>query len=132
MPWNSITRLALVALSSMAATAAHAQSSKFSLEYRVERSATAKLSVDACLETAKRASGALGYAPSVENRFPGQLAVFASGPANGGSSLVVYCIAVDQKTAFVVQAMDYSRPNSPAAARAANQVQAALLAAARR
>lgn len=108
----------------------HAQASKFALEYRVERKASVKLGLGACVDTAKKASAALGYQPAMENRFPGQLGVFASGPSGGGASLVVYCIAVDQKTAFVVQAIDYMRPNSPQAAKAADRVHAALMAAA--
>lgn len=110
---------------------AAAASSEFALEYRVERSAAAKLSIATCMNVAKQTSAALGYAPAMENRYPGQLGVFASGPDAGGASLIVYCIAVDQKTAFVVQAIDYSRPNSPAAARVADRVRAALLAAAK-
>jgi hypothetical protein len=113
-------------------TVSSAAASKFGLEYRVERASAAKLSVAACLDVAQRQSAALGYQTAVENRYPGQLTVLASGPRAGGSSLIVYCIAVDQKTAFVVQAMDYSRPNSPDAARIADRVHAALLAAAKR
>lgn len=113
-------------------TLSNAAASRFGLEYRVERTNAAKLSVAACLDVAKRESSAMGYEPAVENRYPGQLAVFASGPRAGGSSLIVYCIAVDQKTAFVVQAIDYSRPNSPAAARIADRVHAALIAAGKR
>ncbi|MES2036161.1 MAG: DUF6180 family protein [Pseudomonadota bacterium] len=115
---------------SLSATSASA-ASKFGLEYRVERTDSGKLSLDTCLATAKRASAAVGYAPAVENRYPGQLAVFASGPAAGGASLTVYCIAVDRKTAYVVQAIDYSRPNSPQAKKVADQVHAALVAAGR-
>ena len=113
----------------LSAPSAVAAPSKFGLEYRVERASSAKLSLDTCLGVAKRESAKLGYAPAVENRYPGQLAVFASGPAAGGASLMVYCIAVDQKTAFVVQAIDYSQPNSPAAKRTADRVHAALLSA---
>ena len=116
----------------LAAPAAGAAPSKFGLEYRVERANSAKLSLSTCLDVAKRESTKLGYSPAVENRYPGQLAVFASGPAAGGSSLMVYCIAVDQKTAFVVQAIDYSQPNSPAAKRTADRVHAALLSASQR
>lgn len=130
-----IPRLAGLALAAgcvvLPATSATAASSKFGLEYRVERASSGKLSLDKCLATAKRASAALGYVQAVENRYPGQLAVFASGPSAGGASLTVYCIAADQKTAYVVQAIDYSRPNSPQAAKAANQVHSALLAAGR-
>lgn len=111
--------------------AASAASQRFALEYRVERTASAKLSIATCLDVAKRESAAIGYVPAVENRYPGQLTTFASGPAAGGASLIVYCIAVDQKTAFVVQAIDYNRPNSPQSKRIADRVHSALLAAAR-
>lgn len=123
--------LALAAVGLSLPASASAASSKFGLEYRVERADSGKLSLDACFATAKRASAALGYVPAVEQRHPGQLAVFASGPGGGGASLTVYCIAVDRKTAYVVQAIDYSRPNSPQAAKVANQVHSALLAAGR-
>lgn len=109
-----------------------AAASKFGLEYRVERADSGKLSLTTCIDTAKRESAALGYVPASESRFPGQLTVFASGPAAGGASLIVYCIAVDKKTAYVVQAIDYNRPNSPQSVRVANRVHAALLAAGRR
>lgn len=115
-----------------APVAASAASERFALEYRVERTASAKLSIAECLDVAKRESAAVGYIPAVENRYPGQLTTFASGPRQGGASLIVYCIAVDQKTAFVVQAIDYNRPSSPQSERIANRVHEALLAAARR
>lgn len=132
MKANAVTGLMLAAGCLLSASPAGAASSKFGLEYRVERASSAKLSLSTCFDVAKRESAALGYAPAVENRFPGQLAVFAAGPAAGGSSLLVYCIAVDQKTAFVVQAIDYSRPNSPAAKRVADRVHAALLSSSQR
>jgi len=115
-----------------APVAASAASERFALEYRVERTASAKLGIGQCLDVAKRESAAIGYVPALENRYPGQLATFASGPRQGGASLIVYCIAVDQKTAFVVQAIDYNRPNSPQSKRIADRVHGALLAAARR
>lgn len=110
---------------------ATAASEKFGLEYRVERASAGRLSVPACLRTAEAASARLGYTPSNRQIYPGQLAVFASGPRSGGGSLTVYCIAVDQKTAYVVQALDYNRPQSASARRAADAVHGALLAASR-
>jgi hypothetical protein len=106
-----------------------AASPRFGLEYRVERRDAGVLSLPTCLATARRASAEIGYAPAAVNMFPGQLAVFASGPARGGGSMTVYCIAVDRKTAFVVQVLDYNRAQSPAAKRAADHVHRALLAA---
>ncbi len=106
---------------------AAAAAPQFGLEYRVERADSARLSLATCLATAKRASAELGYVTTMGNSYPGQLAMFASGPKGGGSSLIVYCIAVDRKTAFVVQAMDYNRPASAASARVADHVHRALL-----
>lgn len=110
---------------------ATAASDKFAFEYRVERADAGRLSIPACLATAQRASAQLGYVPMTAKTYPGQLAVFAAGPRGGGGSLTVYCIAVERKTAFVVQALDYSRPQSVAAKRAADAVHQALLQAGR-
>jgi len=59
--------------------------------------------------------------------YPGQLAVFAAGPRGGEGSLTVYRIAVDRKTAYVVQTLDCNRPQSAAAKLAADSVHQALL-----
>jgi hypothetical protein len=69
----------------------------------------------------------LGYVAMTAKTYPGQLTVFASGPANGGGSLTVYCIPVDKKTAFVLQALDYNRAQSATAKRTADYVHQALL-----
>ena len=106
-------------------------SDKFGLEYRVERVDAARLSIADCLGVAQKASAAIGYLPATQKSYPGQLAVFASGPRAGGGSLTVYCIAVDRKTAFVVQALDYRREQSVAARSAADAVHQALLRASR-
>lgn len=112
-------------------TPAVAANEKFGLEYRVERTDTGRLSVPTCLKVAEAASARLGYVAANKQHYPGKLAVFASGPRTGGGSLTVYCIAVDQKTAYVVQALDYNRQQSEAARRAADTVHKALLAASR-
>ncbi|WP_162986849.1 DUF6180 family protein [Sphingomonas paeninsulae] len=104
-----------------------AASPRFGLEYRVERKDAGTLSLATCLATARKASADLGYVAMTAKSYPGQLTVFASGPANGGGSLTVYCIAVDKKTAFVVQALDYNRAQSAAAKRTAGYVHQALL-----
>ncbi|MCE7798104.1 DUF6180 family protein [Sphingobium sufflavum] len=105
---------------------ASAASEKFGLEYRVERSDAGKLSVPECLKVAESASSRIGYVAANRQIYPGKLAVFASGPKAGGGSLTVYCIAVDRKTAYVVQALDYNRQQSSAARRAADAVHTAL------
>lgn len=119
----------LLAIAGLAATTAPAvaASERFGMSYHVERADAVRLSVGECLATAQSAAAALGYAESMRQLHPGQLGVFAAGPRAGGGSLTVYCIAVDRKTAFVVQALDYNRANSPAAQRAADAVRQALL-----
>lgn len=119
--------LSAIALSSPALAAAD----KFGLEYRVERANAVNLDLATCLATAQRAATSLGYAQAMVKTYPGQLAVYAAGPKAGGGSLTVYCIAVDRKTAYVVQALDYNRPQSPIAKRAADTVHQALLRASR-
>lgn len=110
---------------------AQAASEKFGLEYRVERADAGKLTLATCLKTAEKASADLGFVAAERQIYPGQLAMFASGPRAGGGSLTVYCIAVDRKTAYVVQALDYNRSQSAAAKRAADSVHQALLKASR-
>lgn len=127
-------RIGVVAAVVILATAgagspASAASERFGMSYHVERVDAARLPPNRCLAVAERASGALGYVTAMKQLHPGRLAVLASGPRGGGRSLVVYCIAVERKTAVVVQAIDYNRPNSIAAQRAADSVRQALLAA---
>ncbi len=123
-----IVPVILASITVAASTApVHAASPRFGLEYRVERRDAGSLDVPTCLATAKRASADLKYVAMTTTYYPGKLAVFASGPFNGGGSLIVYCIAVDRKTAFVVQALDYNHAQSAAAKRAADYVQQALL-----
>ncbi|MET0250395.1 MAG: DUF6180 family protein [Sphingobium sp.] len=124
--------IALVAVAAGVCQApAQAASEKFGLEYRVERADAGKLTLATCLKTAEKASADLGFVAANRQTFPGQLAMFASGPRAGGGSLTVYCIAVDRKTAYVVQALDYNRAQSAAAKRAADSVHQALLKASR-
>ncbi|MFC4257379.1 hypothetical protein GRI97_17315 [Altererythrobacter xixiisoli] len=122
---------AIAALSAAGTTPAVAAGEQFGLSYHVDRLDTTKLSVADCLTTAQQASTALGYATTVRQLHPNQLGVLASGPRNGGASLTVYCIAVDRKTAVVVQALDHQQANSAAAQRVADNVRQAVLRAGR-
>lgn len=126
LKWTCAAVAALVACAP-----AMAASERFALEYRVERADAGRLSVPACLATAERASAAIGYVPALRNTFQEPLAVFSSGPRGGGAALIVTCIGVGPKTAYVVQAIDYFHPESPAAKRAAGAVAQALLRASR-
>lgn len=125
-----MTKLRIFGAMLMACATVHpasAASGKFGLEYRVERADAGKLTLAACLAISEKASAALGYVAAERKVYPGQLAVFASGPRKGGGSLTVYCIAVDRKVAYVVQALDYNQAQSSAARRAADSVHQALL-----
>ncbi len=102
-----------------------AASDPFHVAYNVERADASKLSTDTCAEIAQREAGDYGYVHAVD-RTPGQLIVVSGGPADGGASFLVYCIAVDNKTAYVVQGIDYSRQKSSAGA-LADRVHKALL-----
>jgi len=108
--------------------AAGAADGDFNLEYRVERADASRLSLDQCARVVEQAASQAGYRVSVD-RYPGQLAVIAGGPQQGGWSYTVYCIAVDQKVAHVTQGVGY-RPGNNAAS-FVNRVHAALLKAAR-
>ncbi len=116
----TVVALALFPTVSMAAT------DSFSLSYNVERVGAQKMDVGKCLDTARSAADALGYVGTVSDRHADKLAVYGAGPSGGGASLVVYCIAVDTKTTFVVQAIDY-RNNAARAKLAADTVYKALL-----
>ena len=132
MPRLALTlALSVPLLAAAMPSPAMAVSERFGLEYRVERADAGNLDLATCLATAQKASASVGYAQAMMKTYPGQLAVFASGPKAGGGSLTVYCIAVDRKTAYVVQALDYNRPQSAAAKRAADAVHQALLRASR-
>ncbi|MBR2814219.1 MAG: hypothetical protein IKE60_06185 [Reyranella sp.] len=97
----------------------------FNVAFNVERIDAAKLSIDRCAEIAQQEAGDQGYSYSV-NRTPGKLMVVSGGPAQGGASLLVYCIAVDNKTAYVVQGIDYQRQKG-SAGRLADRIHKALL-----
>ena len=102
----------------------------FSLSYNVERVGAQKMNVNQCLDAAKAASDAIGYRGAVSDRHGDKLTVYASAPAGGGASLVVYCIAVDTKTTFVVQAIDFQN-NAARAKQASDAVFGALMSKAR-
>ncbi|MGV2981181.1 DUF6180 family protein [Camelimonas sp. ID_303_24] len=125
--WTAGLAVALVS-GGMATGAARAADGDFGLEYRVERAEASRLSLDQCARVVEQAASQAGYRVSID-RYPGQLAVIAGGPPQGGWSYTVYCIAVDQKVAHVVQGISY-RPGGNVAG-FVNRVHAALLKAAR-
>ncbi|TDR89861.1 DUF6180 family protein [Enterovirga rhinocerotis] len=112
----------ILAMATMAAS--HAAANDFKLEYRVERTEAAALSLDQCADIVRKEAAEAGYTQSVD-RHPGQLVTVTGGPSGGGSSFIVHCIAVDGKTVSVVQAIDY-RGRGATAKRFADRVHAAL------
>ncbi|MBB3900908.1 DUF6180 family protein [Methylobacterium brachythecii] len=87
----------------------------FSFDYRVEPASADKLSIDTCAEITKRTTQTPGYVQSV-NREAGKLVTITGGPSAGGSAFIVHCIASDDKTVYVVQALDYRGRKAEAAA----------------
>jgi hypothetical protein len=120
----------LIALLSVAALApsASASADDFSLGYDVDRFPTTQLSVKACHAALARGAAAVGYVTRSQTD-QGTLATHVSGPAAGGRALVSYCLSAGTHTAFVIQAFDYSGPDSratePVKARVASEVRRA-------
>jgi len=106
---------AALALLPIATTAQAGPSDIFNVTYHVERAEASKLSLDRCAEIAQQGAADTGYVSSAD-RHPGKLIVVSGGPAEGGASFLAYCIAVDGKTASVVQGIDYRRQKSTAGA----------------
>jgi|GEM_PF-1998226 len=106
-------------------------SEQFSLDYRVERFDAGAFSIETCLDTAADLAEGEGLVEAARDLHPGELGVYVAGPAQGGSSVIVYCIGVGDKTAFVVQSLDYMRAASPEAAALADRLHQGLLDAAR-
>lgn len=86
-----------------------AAAADFSLGYEVDRVPAAQLSVQACNAAIGRGAAALGYVVRA-NQDQKTLSLHVSGPRPEGRSLVAYCIAAGNHTAWVVQAFDYSGP----------------------
>ncbi|MGN6764108.1 MAG: DUF6180 family protein [Rhizobiaceae bacterium] len=104
---------------------AQAASDQFNVAYNVERVDASRLSRDKCADIAQREADGNGYVHSVD-RTPGKLAVVSGGLAQGGASLLVYCIAVDDHTAYVVQGIDY-QPEKGNAGALADRIHEALV-----
>ena len=102
---------------------AQAASDQFNVAYNVERVDAFRLSLDKCAEIAQREAD--GYVHSVD-RTLGKLAVVSGGLAQGGASLLVYCIAVGDHTAYVVQGIDY-QPEKGNAGALADRIHEALV-----
>lgn len=104
-----ITAIAIVASVAGAATAS---GQDFSLGYDVDRFPAKTLSLPACRAAVSRGAAAVGYTTRVDQDQK-TLVLHVSAPPGDGRSLVSYCISAGDQTVFVIQAFDYTRPNSP-------------------
>ncbi|MBB3342217.1 DUF6180 family protein [Luteimonas sp. RC10] len=107
---KQVSLATLLALA-VSAPMASATADDFSLGYDVDRYPATQLNIKACLAALARGAAAVGYTTRAQSD-QGTLATHVSGPAGGGRALVSYCISAGDHTAFVVQALDYSGPDS--------------------
>ncbi|HCT9233317.1 DUF6180 family protein [Alcaligenes sp. Marseille-Q7550] len=71
---------------------------------QAERRSISSLSVAQCLDAVRRTAADEGYLQHTELNEPDQLGIYIGGAPIGGGSLVVYCIGLDQATAYIIQA----------------------------
>lgn len=96
-----------------AAFAPSATAQDFSLGYDVDRFPAKTLSLQACRAALSKGAAAVGYTTRVDQDQK-TLVVHVSAPPGDGRSLVSYCVSAGDQTVFLIQAFDYTRPNSPA------------------
>lgn len=82
-----------------------AQNADFNLTYHIERTPSARLSIETCGNAVAQAARQAGLRADVQS-FPGQL-VSVRGGTEGSGAFVVQCIAVENTTVSVVQGIDY-------------------------
>lgn len=107
-----VTGLAAVAAVVSVAAAFNAGAQDFSLGYDVDRFPAKALSLTACRGAVSRGAAAAGYTTRVDQDQK-TLVLHVSAPPGDGRSLVSYCITAGDQTVFLIQAFDYTRPNSP-------------------
>lgn len=123
---KTLIGVAVTVLSAASAFNASA-SDDFKLDYRIERTDAAKLSLAQCTQILRRTAQASGIPVMVSD--PSEPAVaITGGPSDGRGAIVAYCISAGDKTVHVVQGIGY-RPGASVAA-FADEAHAALLKAA--
>lgn len=100
-----ITVLSVAGMFGTAPTAS-AQASDFNLTYHVERTPSAKLSIETCGKVVAQAAGQSKLTADTQS-FPGQL-VIVKGGSRGAGAFTAQCIAVGTTTVSVIQGIDYS------------------------
>lgn len=100
----------LVAASATGAIAAD----EFKLDYRIERTEAAKLSLAQCTQILRQTAQEMAIPVSVSDESLPAVAVFG-GLGDGKGSIVAYCITAGDKTVHLVQGIGY-RPGSTIAA----------------
>lgn len=104
-----ITAIAFAASLAGPSTAA---AQDFSMGYDVDRFPARTLSLPACRAAVSRGAAAVGYSTRVDQDQK-TLVLHVSAPPGDGRSLVSYCVSAGDQTVFVIQAFDYTRPDSP-------------------
>lgn len=95
-----------------AAFAPSAMAQDFSLGYDVDRFPAKTLSLKACRAALSKGAAAVGYTTRVDQDQK-TLVLHVSAPPGDGRSLVSYCVSAADQTVFLIQAFDYTQPNSP-------------------
>jgi len=106
------TAFAALAIMASVAEISPAGAQDFSLGYDVDRFPAKTLSLQACRSALSRGAAAVGYTTRVDQDQK-TLIVHVSAPPGDGRSLVAYCVTAGDQTVFLIQAFDYTRPNSP-------------------
>lgn len=104
--------IATLTAAASAACASSAVAQDFSLGYDVDRFPAKVLSLQACRAALAKGAAAVGYTTRVDQDQK-TLALHVSAPPGDGVSLVSYCVSAGDQTVFVIQAFDYTQPNSP-------------------
>jgi len=114
LPQNNVERIMMKSLMTVAsvvtivgiAPTALAQASDFNLTYHVERTPSAKLSIETCGKVVAQAARQSKLTADSQS-FPGQL-VIVKGGSGGVGAFTAQCIAVGTTTVTVIQGIDYS------------------------
>lgn len=106
---------------------ARAADDDFQLHYSVQRTDVARLNPEQCANIVATRARAAGLRTQSE-RHAGKLAVVSGGPASGGWSFMVYCIADGSRLVYQSQSIAY-RPDENMAGQFVHDIDAALQAA---
>ncbi|WP_341668236.1 DUF6180 family protein [Alcaligenes sp. SDU_A2] len=93
----------MLAVLSIAAIPIAAQDAQ-TIRQPIEQRSFSALSVAQCLDAVQRTASRQGYIQHTDQHDPGQWGLYIGGAPLIGGSLVVYCIGMEQSTAYIIQA----------------------------